>query len=55
MLRQWRILTEGKGVDIVVLDMPRLDSRRGKDLMEHFLRILSCKFCTLQLRMKVQI
>ncbi|MCD8145073.1 MAG: recombinase family protein [Oscillospiraceae bacterium] len=34
---QWRILTKGKGVDIVVLDMPLLDTRRGKDLMGTFL------------------
>ena len=30
---QWRILTKEKGIDIVVLDMPLLDTRRGKDLM----------------------
>lgn len=34
---QWRILTKEKGVDIVVLDMPLLDTRRGKDLMGTFL------------------
>ena len=34
---QWRILTKEKGVDIVVLDMPILDTRRGKDLMGTFL------------------
>ena len=34
---QWRMLTKGKGVDIVVLDMPLLDTRRGKDLMGTFL------------------
>lgn len=34
---QWRILTKEKKVDIVVLDMPLLDSRRGKDLMGTFL------------------
>ena len=34
---QWRILTKQKGVDIVVLDMPLLDTRRGKDLMGTFL------------------
>ena len=28
---QWRILTKEKGIDIVVLDMPLLDTRRGKD------------------------
>lgn len=36
-LQQWRILTKEKGVDIVVLDMPLLDTRRGKDLMGTFL------------------
>lgn len=34
---QWRFLTKDKGVDIVVLDMPLLDTRRGKDLMGTFL------------------
>ena len=29
---QWRILTKEKGIDIVVLDMPLLDTRTGKDL-----------------------
>ena len=28
ILQQWRILTKEKGVDIVVLDMPLLDTRR---------------------------
>ena len=37
ILQQWRILTKEKGVDIVVLDMPLLDTRRGKDLMGAFL------------------
>lgn len=37
ILRQWRFLTKEKGVDIVVLDMPLLDTRRGKDLMGTFL------------------
>ena len=37
ILQQWRILTKEKGVDIVVLDMPLLDTRRGKDLMGTFL------------------
>ena len=37
ILEQWRILTKDKGVDIVVLDMPLLDTRRGKDLMGTFL------------------
>ena len=37
ILQQWRSLTKEKGVDIVVLDMPLLDTRRGKDLMGTFL------------------
>ena len=37
ILEQWRILTKEKQVDIVVLDMPLLDTRRGKDLMGTFL------------------
>ncbi len=35
--QQWRVLTKGKGVDICVLDMPLLDTRRGKDLVGTFL------------------
>ena len=37
ILEQWRLLTQTKGADIVVLDMPLLDTRRGKDLMGTFL------------------
>ena len=37
ILEQGRVLTKEKGVDIVVLDMPLLDTRRGKDLMGTFL------------------
>ena len=37
ILEQWRILTKEKSVDIVVLDMPLLDTRQGKDLMGTFL------------------
>ncbi len=33
ILEQWRVLTKQKGVDIVVLDMPLLDTRKGKDLL----------------------
>ena len=32
-----KILTKDKGIDIMVLDMPLLDTRRGKDLMGTFL------------------
>ena len=37
ILRQWHILTKEKGVDLIVLDMPLLDTRRGKDLLGTFL------------------
>lgn len=37
ILEQWRILTKIKCIDIVVLDIPLLDTRRGKDLMGTFL------------------
>lgn len=37
ILEQWRILTKEKGVDIVVLDMPLLDTRQtGRDLTGTF-------------------
>lgn len=31
-LEQWRIITKEKGTDIVVLDMPLLDTRQSRDL-----------------------
>lgn len=34
---QWRVLTKEKRVDICVIDMPLLDTRRGKDLLGTFL------------------
>lgn len=37
ILEQWRILTKNRKIDIVVIDMPLLDTRRGKDLMGTFL------------------
>ncbi len=37
ILEQWRILTKDKSIDIIVLDMPLLDTRRDKDLMGTFL------------------
>ena len=33
ILQQWRTLTKDKGIDIVVIDMPLLDTRRDKDLL----------------------
>lgn len=35
--KQWRILTKEIGVDICVIDMPLLDTRKGKDLMGTFI------------------
>ena len=37
ILAQWGYLTKEKKVDIVVMDMPLLDTRRGKDLIGTFL------------------
>jgi len=37
ILEQWRVLTKEREVDTVVLDMPLLDTRWGKDLMGAFL------------------
>lgn len=34
---QWRILTKEIGVDLAVIDMPLLDTRKGKDLMGTFI------------------
>ena len=34
---QWRILAKEKNVDICVIDMPLLDTRQGKDLMDTFI------------------
>ena len=37
ILEQWRILTKEKKVDIIVLDMPLLDTRTAKDLLGTFI------------------
>jgi len=37
ILEQWRILTKVKNVDIVVIDMPLLDTRTHKNLMGTFI------------------
>lgn len=34
---QWRMLTKEVGIDICVIDMPLLDTRKGKDLMGTFI------------------
>ena len=37
ILEQWRVLTREKRVDILVLDMPLLDTRRDKNLLDTFI------------------
>ena len=37
IIEQWRHLVRDKGIDIVVLDMPLLDTRKSKDLLGTFL------------------
>lgn len=37
IIEQWRIISKDKKADIVVMDMPLLDTRKGKDLMGTFL------------------
>ena len=37
ILQEWRHITKEVGADIVVINMPLLDTRRGKDLMGTFL------------------
>ena len=55
--KQWRILTKDIGADICVIDMPLLDTRKGKDLMGTFiadqvLQILS--FCSENERVNIK-
>ena len=37
IMEEWRVITREKQAAIVVLDMPLLDTRRGKDLMGTFI------------------
>lgn len=37
ILEQWKIITKEKKADIFVIDIPALDTRRGKDLMGTFM------------------
>lgn len=37
ILTQWRIITKEKSVDVVVIDMPLLDTRREKNLLGTFI------------------
>ena len=41
---EWRALTKEKGVDICVIDMPLLDTRRGKNLVKPLLRLFVDQF-----------
>lgn len=38
IIEQWKLITQNKRADIVVLDMPLLDTRRGKDLIARKVR-----------------
>lgn len=51
---QWRILTKEKRIDIVVLDMPLLDTRRGKDLVGTFLSDVVLQVSPLWRKMSTQ-
>ena len=37
ILRNWRVLTKERGIDIVIIDMPLLDTRLNRDLMGTFI------------------
>lgn len=37
ILEQWKYITKEKKVDVCIIDMPLLDTRRGKDLLGTFL------------------
>ena len=37
IMQQWKLITKNKKADIIVIDMPLLDTRRGKNLMGTFL------------------
>lgn len=41
IIKQWRVITKEKGVDIKVLDMPLLDTTYGKDLLGTFIADLT--------------
>ena len=51
ILKQWRSITKDKGVDIIVIDMPLLDTTRNKVLFQ----ILSYSCCLLYQKMKERI
>lgn len=53
IIEQWRFLTKEKGIDIVVLDMPLLDTRNGKDLLGMFFSDVVLQILSLWLKMSV--
>ncbi len=44
MTEQWRLLTKEIGIDICVIDMPLLDTRREKDLLGSFISDVAMSF-----------
>ena len=36
IIEQWKVITKDRKADLYVIDMPLLDTRRGKDLMGTF-------------------
>ena len=52
---QWRIITKEKKADIVVIDMPLLDTRREKICSEHLLVMLFWLCLVMLLKMNVLI
>ena len=53
---EWRFITKDKEADIVVLDMPLLDTRRKeKDLTVRLYQIWFSRFCAMWLRWKEKI
>ena len=54
-LEEWRFLTREKYVDIVVFDMPLLDTRIGKDLTGTLIPIWSFRFFLMWLKASIKI
>ena len=44
ILFEWQKITKTKGVDIIVLDMPLLDTTKSKDLLGSFIWVLVLEF-----------
>ena len=59
LIEQWRIITKEKGADVVVIDMPILDTRREKNLLGTFISdlilallsyVAETEYCTIHQR-----